>query len=166
MKSYFVVFLVLSLVSIPVLAENADTGQPLKAVPGRTVCEPGKFTIADQPVQWRLCVTQGRMAHDRYVLENAAGEEMLSGIDDETTKGLSGQYRGVPISMVCTPEHKAPADDDPMVASLAKGGMSHPGTSAEQAHHMAVLMLTTEIGRQCVVTQGERVLMRVPVRFD
>jgi len=165
MKPCFAVFLMMSLTSSPVLARGVDTGQPLKAAPGHTVCEPGAFVIADQSSRGRLCITQGNMAHDKYVFD-IAGEEVLSGIDDETTRGLSGHYRGVPINMVCKPEHKAPAEDDPMVASLSKGFMSHPGTSAEQAHQMAVLMLTTEVGRQCVVKQGEQVLMRVPIRFD
>ncbi|WP_431634708.1 hypothetical protein ACQVBX_13485 [Dyella sp. KULCS107] len=165
MKSCLAAFLVLSLTAGPLLAEGVGAWKPLKAIPGHTACEPGKIVISDRSVQLSLCVTQGSMAHDRYVLE-IAGEEVLSGIDDETSRGLSGHYQGAPISMVCKPEHKAPADDDPMVASLAKGFMSHPGTSAEQAHKMAVLMLTTEIGRQCVVRQGEQILMTVPVCFD
>jgi hypothetical protein len=47
-----------------------------------------------------------------------------------------------------------------------QGVQSHPGTSTEQAHQIAVHMLSTEFGRHRVVKQGEQILMKVPVRFD
>lgn len=163
-KFYTAVFLLLS-TSSRVLAGGVDAGKPLIATPGKSVCKSETVVLADQPAQGRLCVTEGSMVHDRYVLE-IGGQKVLSGIDDETTKGLSGYFRSVPINMVCESELKPPADDDPMVASLSKEFMSHPGTSTEQAHQTAVHMLSTEIGRQCVVKQGEQILMKVPVRFD
>jgi hypothetical protein len=112
-----------------------------------------------------LCVTQGKFAHDNYAFD-IDGDTVLSGIDDDTTKGITGNYDGQSIRLTCKPELKKPLDDDPMVTGMAKSLASKPGVSEQQAHQMAVAMLTTEVGRECLIEQADKVLMDVNVHFD
>lgn len=154
----------MSMLSTGVLAETGGTAPEITAVPKKMVCSSLEIAVNGKAAKGQLCITEGMFAHDTYAFD-IQGDKVLTGIDDETTKGLTGTYQGQSMSMVCTPELKAPKDDDSMVVSTEKSLMSKPGMTPERAHHLAVAMLTLEIGRQCVVKQGAQALMTVPVRF-
>jgi hypothetical protein len=147
-------------------AQASDEGV-LKAIPGKTVCQAQDIHLGSKVVQGQLCTLEGNFGHDKYIFD-VAGEHVLAGIDDETTKGIAGSYNGDRINMTCKPEETKPAADDPMVASMAKSLMSKakPGTSEQEAHAMAMAMLTTEIGRRCTIDYKGQSVMNVSVHFD
>lgn len=149
--------------SAPAMATEA-TGDPIASVPGRIVCQSRPVTIGEKSVDAKLCVTGGNFGHDKYAVK-IGWSTVVEGIDDETTTGISGAYKGVPVALTCVPQHKAPAEGDSMVESMAKSLAGRPGTSPEEAHDMAVKMLTAEVGRLCTFRQGEHDLMAVQVNF-
>lgn len=163
-KSYLGVA-VLSILAGANASAQTSGQQILKAIPDQRVCQSQGLSIGSQPVKGTLCVTQGKFDHDSYAFD-INGKVVLSGVDDDTTKGVTGNYNGQPVRLTCKPELKKPADDDPMVAGMAKSLASKPGVSEQQAHKMAVAMLTTEVGRQCLIEGGSQTLMDVSIYFD
>ncbi|SDG96544.1 hypothetical protein SAMN04515659_3884 [Dyella sp. 333MFSha] len=163
MKKQLVLLTIATAMSIPALAADTD-GEPLTAVPGRTVCQARPVAIGGKQVDAKLCVTEGSMSHDKYVVK-IGWSTVVEGIDDETTKGIAGMYKGSPVSLTCEPQSKPPAADDPMVASMAKSMAARPDVTSEQAHDLAMKMLSTEVGRLCQFRQGDQDLMSVQVKF-
>lgn len=158
--------LALMLISLSLCAfADADGMAPaIVAVPGKAVCSSADLALNSGQAKGQLCVTEGSFGHDRYAFA-VDGDAVISGIDDDTTRGLSGTYKGQPLGMTCAPDIKTPADDDAQVVSLEKGLIEKHGMKPADAHNLAVSMATVEIGRTCMVKQAETVLMKVPVRF-
>jgi hypothetical protein len=157
------VLVIAALVTAPAMATDV-TGEPIVSVPGRTVCQSRPVTIDGKSVDARLCVTGGSFGHDKYAVE-IGQSAVVEGIDDETTKGISGTYAGSAVALTCAPQHKVPAEGDPKVESMANAMAARPGTTPEQAHKLAVMVLTAEVGRLCTFRQGDKDLMSVQVNF-
>ena len=159
---------ILALMSIPLsvcaLADTDGMAPAIVAVPGKAVCSSADVVLNGAPAKGQLCVTEGSFGHDRYVFA-VDGDAVISGIDDDTTLGLSGTYKDQSLGMTCAPDIKRPADDDAHVVSLEKSLIEKRGMKPADAHSLAVSMGMVEIGRTCVVKQSETVLMKVPVRF-
>ena len=74
----------------------------IKAVPGKEICQSMIATIGERPVKSELCVGQGRFSHDTYTLK-IDDKVLLKGIDDETTVGISSDYKNHKInSYLCS----------------------------------------------------------------
>lgn len=151
--------------STSVMAADVS-GDPIVAVPGREVCQARPVAIADKDVDAKLCVSSESFGHDKYAVK-IGWSRVVEGIDDETTKGIMGTYKGHAVALICTPQIKAPGkDDDAAVNAMAKSLEGHSGVTAEKAHDVAVTMMSTEVGRVCSFREGDRELMSVLVRFD
>ncbi len=153
------------LLSSSVVAADVS-GDPIVAVPGREVCQERPVTIAGKQVDAKLCVASGNFGHDKYTVK-IGWSRVVEGIDDETTKGIAGTYKGHAVGLTCVPQSKPPTkDDDAVVEAMAKSLEGRPDITPEQAHDIAVHMLSTEVGRVCSFRQGDQELMSVQVRFD
>ncbi|AIF47158.1 hypothetical protein [Dyella japonica] len=150
--------------SLCAFAEADGMAPAIVAAPGRAVCSSADVALGGSPAKGQLCVTEGSFGHDRYVFD-LDGTAVITGIDDETTRGLSGSYKGQSLGMTCAPDIKKPADDDSYVVGLEKSMVEKRGMKPADAHNLAVAMATVEVGRTCIVKQAEAVLMKVPVRF-
>ncbi|WP_213947275.1 hypothetical protein [Luteibacter sp. dw_328] len=145
---------------------SADaSGDPIVAAPGREVCQVRPVTISDKQVDAKLCVTSGNFSHDKYSVR-IGWSRVVEGIDDETTWGIAGTYKGNAVSLTCVPQVKQPGTDQgAAVDAMAKSLQEHGGDKPEQAHDLAIHMLSVETGRLCTFRQGDQALMAIQVDF-
>lgn len=147
------------------VAATDVSGDPIVAAPGRQICQSRPVTIADKQVDAKLCVTSGNFSHDKYMVK-IGWSKVVEGIDDETTNGIAGTYKGNAVGLTCVPQIKQPgADQDAAVDAMAKSMQEHGGAKPEQAHDLAVHMLSVETGRLCTFRQGDQELMAIQVDF-
>jgi hypothetical protein len=147
------------------VAATDVSGDPIVAAPSREVCQSRKVTIADKQVDAKLCVVSGYFSHDKYVVK-IGWSKVIEGIDDETTNGVTGTYKGSTVGLTCVPQIKQPgAGQDAAVHAMAESMQEHGGAKPEQAHDLAVHMLSVETGRLCTFRQGDQELMAIQVDF-
>ena len=97
-------------------------------------------TIADKEVDAKFCITGGTFGHDKYAVK-IGWSRVVEGVDDETTKGISGTYKGHVVGLICMSQNQPPnKDGEPAGVAMAKSMEGRPEVTPEQAHDMAVRM--------------------------
>jgi hypothetical protein len=142
----------------------ADDSSPLKITPqpGKLTCQSSSSKIGEVTAKIELCVVAGNFSHDTYIL-NVDKKAVLKGIDDETTKGLTGTYQGEKITMTCVPQHEAPKEVSAATIAVYQKSMN---LSAEDAKKAAIIAGTVEVGRRCSARWGSTSLIEVQVSFE
>ena len=139
----------------------------VKAVSGKEVCQSKMVVIADISVKSELCVLQGSFAHDTYTL-NIDGKVLLKGIDDETTVGISSDYKNHKISLVCAPQNVFPMATPEKTLAEVKRVM--PNSTLEEVTEIANLLgpgpMSMEIGRMCNASSDSNHFMSVQILFN
>lgn len=141
---------------------SAETDLKLIAEPGKFACRKQQIQFSSKSYQGELCVLQGRFAHDIYLFR-VAGINTIKGIDDETTKGIVGNFMNEPLLLKCVPQHEVPDIADPDMVQFAK--KMKPDISDEDAKKIAINMKTVEIGRHCTIRHKEADIMSVMIEF-
>lgn len=142
-------------------AENSP--QQINAVAGKEVCREQTASLGNQESKVALCVTEGTFAHDSYVLK-IDGKTVLKGIDDETTKGISADYKNEKAQLTCAPLLQAPdAISEDKIAAFQK---TMPNLSHEEAKAEAIKTETVEVGRKCEAHVGTAPLINMDIVFD
>ena len=140
-----------------------DVIPAITATPQKTVCALSKFDFNEVPINVELCVTQGSLSPDKYVLK-LNGEMVLQGIDDQTTLGISSTYKEKVISLKCTPQiiqRNATADD------VRKTVPTYSDSKVEQmVKLMKRSVLPVEVGRLCAAMSADRIIMKAQVFFE
>ena len=145
----------------------ADEKQLLiTAVAGKEVCQSMNVTLNESPVKSELCVTQGSFSHDNYTLK-IDGKPLLKGIDDETTMGISANFKNHKIVLSCAPQNVFPkATPEETLAEVRK---AMPNSTLEETTEIANLLgpgpMGMEIGRLCSVKNDGNQLMSVQILF-
>lgn len=134
----------------------------ITATPNKTECNSTLVTINEEPLKVELCVTQGNFSPDKYVLK-FNGQVVLQGIDDETTIGITSTYKGKTVALKCVPQIiKTRATAEEIQKAV-------PSYSKDKVNEIADLMSRSsfdiEIARQCVVTVGDKAVMKAQVIF-
>lgn len=142
----------------------AEDPAPLKLTPqpGKQVCQAASTRIGEQAGKVELCVIGGKFSHDTYILA-IDGKPLLKGIDDETTAGLSGTYRGDAVSLICAPQIEGPKEVD---AEKIAAYQNLFRLSAEKARERAILAESVEVGRLCTARAGSTPVLAVQVMFE
>jgi len=107
-----------------------------------------------------LCVKGGSFSHDVYQLE-IAGKVVLTGIDDETTKGLEADANGRHLRLACAPQLEP---NDTMQGAL-KQMLLKQGKSEDEAEALARSMGMVETGRACTLAVDGSAVWQVGVVF-
>lgn len=144
-------------------ASTEETPLKMTAAAGKTVCQSTLRQLGGAPQKIELCVSQGKFAHDVYLLK-IDGDSVLDGIDDETTKGIVATHQGEKISLTCAPQLEEPTQVAPEKIEAMQKLM--PALSAEEAKKAAISMDAVEIGRLCTAQRGGNSLMDVQVMFN
>jgi len=132
----------------------------LKPVPNREVCAKEKLEFDGAKHHVALCVKSAMFQHDRYTLK-IDDRDVASGIDDETTQGVTGQSGERAIRLVCEPVLEKHGEPSPgLIEAFVSKGMSE-----EQARKSAELTTTVEAARNCAVSVNDAVRWNVRVEF-
>ena len=165
-KHSILVAYVLSSFAVSV-SHAAETNQLLiTAVTGKEVCQSTTATLNESSVKSELCVTQGSFSHDNYTLK-FDGKTLLKGIDDETTMGISANFKSHKIILICAPQNVFPKATPEETLSEVRKAM--PSSTLEEATEIANLLgpgpMGMEIGKLCTVNNDGNQLMTVQVLF-
>lgn len=141
-------------------AFDSTPGASLTPVANREVCAKEKLEIDGAKNRFALCVKSAMFQHDRYTLK-IDGREVASGIDDETTQGVTGQSGERAVRLVCVPVLEKHGEPSPgLIDAFVSKGMSE-----EQARKSAELTTTVEAARNCAVSVNDAVRWNVRVEF-
>lgn len=145
-------------------AANAeDPTLQIIAAAGKSVCQSTVRQLGATSQKIELCVSQGNFAHDVYVLK-IDGNDVLKGIDDETTKGIFATHQGEKISLTCAPQLEEPTQVTAEKIDAVQKLM--PALSADEARKTAISLDAVEIGRLCIAQRGDNSLLDVRVVFN
>ncbi|MFL9880559.1 hypothetical protein PQR63_19340 [Herbaspirillum rhizosphaerae] len=163
-RQFFTGLAAVSVLMTTTLAISAETAQfNIAPKAGKTICQSGSSQIGDAAAKVELCVAQGNFSHDTYLVK-IDGKQVLKGIDDETTKGVSVAYQSRKLNLVCTPQNEGPTDVAPeRVAAMQK---NMPKLSEAEAKAMVIMMETVEVGRLCKATLDDQALFAAQVTFE
>ena len=163
-----VIFILSSLVT-PIALADEDKQLLITASPGKELCQSALVNLDDKSVKSEFCVTQGNFSPDKYVLK-IDNKALLKGIDDETSKGVSSNYKNHKISFICTTQNVFPKATPE--ATLEEVQKVMPNSSLEETKEIANLLGTSdksvmgmEIGRHCIVKNDDSPFMSVQVLF-
>lgn len=132
----------------------------LRPAADREACASENLMLDGAKSQLALCVKSAMFRNDEYMLK-IDGQSVATGIDDETTHGVTGQFGDRPVGLVCTPVHEKRGEPTPgLVEAFMKKGMSE-----EQARKTADLTTTVEAARDCAVSVSDTVRWNVRVQF-
>jgi hypothetical protein len=151
----------LACLSSVVIAEETPRFKILSK-PGKPVCQSNSVKIGEVQSTVELCVYGGNFSHDQYSLK-IDKQQVLQGIDDETTGGIKSKFSGENLVLTCIPQHEVPKDVSPEKIDAYQKMMK---VSAEDAKRMAILAETVEVGRLCKATLGASSLIEVQVLFE
>jgi len=133
------------------------------AKPGKVQCRSKDQTINGAALAVELCVGEGSFSHDTYQVK-IGGRAVLTGIDDQTTKGLVAAYQGEEVRLTCTPELEAPSEISPEeIAAVRK---HNPELSEAQARGVVMRISSVEVGRACVAKLAGRTVLEVQIKFE
>lgn len=146
----------------------ADEKQLLiKAVSGKEICQSMIAIIGESSVKSELCVGQGGFSHDTYTLK-IDGKTLLKGIDDETTVGISSDYKNHKIILICAPQNVFPKATPEKTLAEVKRLM--PNSTSEEITEIANLLgpgsMGMEIGRLCTASSDSNQFMTVQILFN
>jgi hypothetical protein len=138
----------------------------ITAVAGKEVCQSTTAILDGNSVKPELCVTQGSFSHDNYTLK-IDGKTLLKGIDDETTMGITANFKNHKIILSCSPQNVFPKATPE--ETLAEVRRAMPNSTLEETMEIANLLgpgpMGMEIGRLCAVNNDDNQLMSVQILF-
>jgi hypothetical protein len=144
------------------LMSSASAGESrqlsMTPVPGIQSCV--SFPVGTNALNPELCVLQRLFAHHVYVLK-LDGQPVLSGIDDETTTGITSVYKNQAVQLRCAPQEIFTKET--LEATVKEVQRQMPTATTEEAAKIADLLWPgptgIELGRLCSATSnGETVL--------
>jgi hypothetical protein len=138
----------------------------LKAADGKDSCLSTTAPLGASSVEAGLCVARANFAHDVYTLK-IDGQTVVRGIDDDTTAGISSDYKNQKLQLRCAAQN-AVAKDTPE-ATLLEVQKLMPNSSVDETRHIAALLVPggagMEIGRLCTASSEGRAFLTVQVLF-
>lgn len=147
----------------PSFAEESTTALIIHPVINTPACISSSALSGADSISSELCITQGGLAYDRYVLK-LDGEVALRGIDAETMSGIAATHKGKAVTLKCSSQSimpKATAED------IRKVVPSYPNDKVNEiAELMAASRMPIEIARLCLITVADVETMKVQVFFD
>ncbi|MDG2524910.1 hypothetical protein P6166_06035 [Stenotrophomonas sp. HITSZ_GD] len=149
----------LAMVAIGVAGAAAASDEAAKLVvhPGGEHCATQELAALGQA---SLCVKGGSFSHDVYTLK-IAREVVLSGIDDDTTRGLETDSEGRHLRLVCAPR----LEPNDTMKGVVKRMLLTQGKSEEEAETLAQRMGVVEAGRVCTLAADGTAVWQVEVVF-